>query len=53
MLYLFFLFVEQVSIGSRPLPFIFVDIFSLVKVYKRFKKLFLKVKIKIPSSWRN
>lgn len=38
---------------EKTLPLMFVDIIFIVKLYKRLKNLYLIVKIRIPTNWRN
>ena len=45
--------VENQIVPNRILGVLPLDIVFLVKVYKRLKKLYVLLKIRIPASWRN
>ena len=53
LIYVIFIMVENQIVPNRILGVLPLDIVFLVKVYKRLKKLYVLLKIRIPASWRN
>jgi hypothetical protein len=53
LVYLSFIFFEKIGLEAHDLFLMPIDIIFIIMVYRRHRKLYLRLKLKLPSSWRN